>query len=118
MKKFLAVFIGSPSSPSSAQWEALDEKTRDERESAGKQAWANWMTKHQKSLVVGGSPLGGTKRVGPDGISDIQNALCAFVVVQAETHAAAAELFVGHPHYMLFPGDSIEVMECLPIPGM
>jgi len=38
-------------------------------------------------------------------------------VVQAETHEAAAKLFLNHPHFSIFPGDSIEVMENLPIPG-
>jgi hypothetical protein len=27
-------------------------------------------------------------------------------------------MFEGHPHFTIFPGESIEVMECLPIPGM
>ena len=30
---------------------------------------------------------------------------------------AAVKLFEGHPHFTIFPGDSVEVMECLPIPG-
>lgn len=28
------------------------------------------------------------------------------------------EIFLNHPHFMMFPGDSIEVMECLPIPRL
>jgi len=28
----------------------------------------------------------------------------------------AAELFAGHPYFMIFPGDSVEIMECLPLP--
>ena len=30
----------------------------------------------------------------------------------------AAKLFLNHPHFMIFPGDRVEVMECLPIPGL
>jgi hypothetical protein len=26
-------------------------------------------------------------------------------------------MFVGHPHFTIFPGDGVEVMEVLPIPG-
>jgi hypothetical protein len=37
--------------------------------------------------------------------------------VRADSHEAAARIFEGHPHFMIFPGDGIEVMECLPIPG-
>jgi hypothetical protein len=50
-------------------------------------------------------------------VSDIKNNLAAYVVVQAESHAAAAKMFENHPHFTIFPGDSIEIMECLPIPG-
>jgi hypothetical protein len=39
------------------------------------------------------------------------------VVVSAESHAAAARLFEGHPHFTVFPGEGVEVMECLPMPG-
>jgi hypothetical protein len=30
---------------------------------------------------------------------------------------AAARMFEMHPHFAIFPGDSVEIMECLPIPG-
>jgi hypothetical protein len=26
-------------------------------------------------------------------------------------------MFENHPHFTIFPGDSVEIMECLPIPG-
>ena len=116
MKKFLVVYIGTKAS--SAKWEALDEKTRNEREQAGVAAWHAWVDRNKKSIVDGGSPLGTTKKVGPNGISDFSNEICAFTVVLAESHEAAAKLFLDHPHFKNFPGDSIEIMECLAIPGM
>ena len=51
------------------------------------------------------------------GIADIRNNMSGFVVVRAETHDAAARMFEGHPHFTLFPGDGVEIMECMPIPG-
>jgi ribosomal protein S17 len=39
-------------------------------------------------------------------------------VVQAESQEAAARLFEHHPHFSIFPGDGVEIMECLPIPEM
>ena len=41
----------------------------------------------------------------------------ADLTVDSETHQAAAEMFRDHPHFTLMPGDSVEVMECLPMPG-
>jgi len=37
--------------------------------------------------------------------------------VKADSHDAAAKLFEKHPHFTIFPGDSVEIMEILPIPG-
>jgi hypothetical protein len=44
--------------------------------------------------------------------------MAAYTIVQAESHEAAAKLFEGHPHFAIFPGDGVEIMEVLPIPGM
>ena len=38
--------------------------------------------------------------------------------MQAESYDDAAKLFLNHPHFTIFPGDSVEVMECLPMPKM
>ena len=64
-----------------------------------------------------GGPLGKTKKIGPKGIADISNELSAFMVVRAESHEAAAKLFENHPHFTVFPGDSVEVMPVMPIPA-
>jgi hypothetical protein len=64
-----------------------------------------------------GGPVGKTKKVSHAGIDDISNALGAFMVVNADSHAAAAKLFEQHPHFTIFPGDCVEVMPVLPIPG-
>ncbi len=47
---------------------------------------------------------------------DTKNEITAYTIVQAELHEAAAELFANHPDFMIFPGQSVEVMECLPLP--
>jgi hypothetical protein len=115
MKNFLAIYLGSESSRSS--WDKLDEKSRQDRMSAGMKAWGDWMVTHTASVVVEGNPLGKTKRASPLGVADIKNNMTGYVVVQAESHEAAARMFENHPHFTIFPGDSVEIMECLPIPG-
>ncbi len=50
-------------------------------------------------------------------IEDISNEMGAFTVVRAESNEAAAKLFENHPHFTIFPGESVEVMPVLPIPG-
>ena len=114
MKRFLAVFLGTPASLDA--WKALPEDERNRREQDGMKAWGDWVTRHGKAIVDHGSPLGKTKRIAAKGISDIRNELAAWTVVEAETHDAAARMFEGHPHFSIFPGDAVEVMECLPMP--
>ena len=117
MKTFLAVYTGSPASMEKAGWNAMSEDERQKRQSAGIAAWHDWLEKNRKSIVETGAPLGRTKSVSPAGVSDIRNNLSAYTVVQAESHEAAAKLFENHPHFMIFPGDAVEVMECLPLPS-
>ncbi len=117
MKTFLAVFIGTPDMRTRSGWDALPEDQRKERETAGINAWMKWIDTHKAAIIDGGSPLGKTKQVSPTGIADIKNALTAYTLVKAESHEAAARMFEGHPHFTIFPGESIEIMECLPIPG-
>jgi hypothetical protein len=116
MKKFLAVFTGNPDAVSI--WQALEPAERQRREAEGMQAWGRWVETHADAIVDNGAPLGKTRRVTADGIADIRNQMAAYTVVQAESQEAAARLFEGHPHFTIFPGDGVEVMECLPIPGM
>jgi len=116
MKHFLAVFTGTPESMDG--WKSLDPAQRQAKEQAGMEAWKAWVEKHQASIVDQGAPLGKTKRISAGGITDIRNDMAAYNVVQAESHEAAAKLFEQHPHFTIFPGDAVEVMECLPMPGM
>ncbi len=115
MKKFLAIYVGTGSAIE--QWKMMEESQRKEREQAGMRAWGEWMTRHAASVLEQGGPLGKTKRVSAQGIADTRNTMTGYVIVQAESHEAAARMFEQHPHFTIFPGDSVEIMECLPIPG-
>lgn len=114
---FLAVFLGNKNSPKMAAWNALSEAERNAKMQEGMAAWRAWMQKHQAVIVGMGRPLGKIKKISDGGIEDISNMLSAYTVVRAESHEAAARMFEKHPHFTNFPGDSVEVMPVLPIPG-
>ena len=101
-----------------AKYKAMDEEMRKNNDMKGMEAWKNWVMSHKASIVDMGSPLGKTKRIDKSGISDVRNDLGAWTIVEAESEVAAAQMFVDHPHFTIFPGQSVEVMECLPMPGM
>jgi hypothetical protein len=117
MAKFMAVYTGSPEAHARSGWDQLDEATRKQREAAGMKAWMEWGQKHAGRIVENGGPLGKTKRIGPDGVADIRNNLAGYVVVEADSHEGAARMFEGHPHFTIFPGAGVEIMEILPIPS-
>ncbi len=114
---FLAVFLGGKTTPKMKAWDALPEAQRQEKMKEGMTAWHAWCDKHKAAIVEMGGPLGKTKKISPSGIEDISNVLCAFMVIRADSQEAAAKLFEKHPHFALFPGESVEVMPILPIPG-
>ena len=98
---FLAVFLGSKTSPKWAAWNALSEAERRAKEQQGMAAWKAWVEKHQAVIVAMG----------------ISNEMGAFTVVRAGSHEAAAKLFDNHPHFAILPGERVEIMPILPIPG-
>ena len=114
---YLAVFLGSKTSPKWAAWNALSETERRAKEQKGMAAWKAWVEKNQSFIAGMGGPLGKTKAVDPRGVADIANQMGAFTLVRASSHEAAAKLFENHPHFTIFPGESVEVMPVLPIPG-
>ena len=114
---YLAVFLGSKTSPRRVAWDALPEGDRRAKEREGMAAWKAWAEKHRVATVSMGGPLGKTKKVTQRGIDDTTNDMGAFTVVRADSHEAAAKLFDKHPHFSIFPGDAVEIMPVLPIPG-
>jgi hypothetical protein len=117
MKNFLAVFTGTAEAMEKTGWNALSESARQEQMQAGLKAWHAWMEANQKQIVVSGGPVGKTKRTSGAGVENTRNNICGYIVVSAESHEDAARLFEGHPHFSIFPGEAVEVMECLPVPG-
>lgn len=115
MKKFMAIYTGTAASRT--EWDKLSAEERTSRQAAGMRAWREWGATHREAIVDGGGPLGKTKRTSKQGIADVRNNLAAYVIVQAESHEAAARMFEQHPHFSIFPGDGVEIMECLPVPG-
>ena len=116
MKMYLAVFLGSAAAMDA--WKILPEAECKQREHTGIAAWHKWVADHKDAIAEMGSPLGKTKCTDKNGVSDVRNELGAWTLVKANSQNEAARLFLNHPHFTIFPGDRVEVMECLPIPAM
>jgi hypothetical protein len=118
MKKFLAIYLGVGNGPKKAEWDALEKSVQQKTEAKAMEAWGKWMNDHAAAIVEAGGPLGKTKRADNKGVSDTKNEMAAYIFVQAESHEEAAKMFENHPHFAIFPGDAVEIMECLPMPKM
>ena len=70
---YLAIFLGSKTSPKWAAWNALSETERRAKEQKGMAAWKAWVEKNQSFIAGMGGPLGKTKSVDQRGIADIAN---------------------------------------------
>jgi hypothetical protein len=114
---YLAVFLGSKTSPKMTAWHALPEAEKQAKQKEGIAAWHAWVEKHKASIVEMGGPLGKTKKISPRGTEDVSNELCACMIVRGDSHEAVAKMFEKHPHFTVFPGESVEIMPVLPIPA-
>lgn len=113
---YLAVFTGGKTSPGMAAWDAMSDDEKKKRQQDGITAWKKGRDDNAGDIVVMGGPLGKTKSITKRGIEDTSNRLCAYMVVRAVSHEAAARMFEKHPHFTIFPGESVEIMPVLPIP--
>lgn len=109
MNKYLAICI-AVASDSQKQEISQDQGTKFI------EAWSAWAQNYSGAIVDQGAPLAKTKRVDGAGISNAQNKLTAFMIVQADSHEEAAQIFRNHPHVALLPGNAVEVIECRPLP--
>lgn len=117
MKRYLAIYVGTQAALERSGWGAMDYAEREAREASGVAAWMEWGRTHAAAIVDRGTPLGRTKRASAEGVGDARNGITGYVIVQAESHEAAARMFERHPHFTILPGDSVEIMECLPLPA-
>lgn len=100
MKKYLVLFYGGASNEEKA--EPID----PEKLKIFMDAWMKWAYGNKDSILDNGAPLSKTKSVNQSGVSDAENDMTAYAMVQAESQQEAAEMFKNHPHLTLFLGIS------------
>ena len=109
MTKFMVLYRSSTS--------ARDQmaSASPEQMKAGMEAWMQWAGKAGDAVVDLGAPLAPAAQVG-SGSSDAGE-ISGFSIMQADSAGALGGVLDGHPHLSV-PGNSIEVLEMLSMPGM
>jgi hypothetical protein len=116
MKKFFVLFA-IPAVAIQEWMTNVDEATRKQQSDQMMQEWNAWLESHKDVIVDKGLPLGKTKRIDANGVSDGRNDYNWYLIVNAESAEAAAEMFVGHPQIASIPTSYIEVMGTAGMPS-
>src|SRR5262249_23107785 len=111
MKKFLLLYRSAISSSEQMA------KATPEQMKAGMDAWMQWAARASGAIVDLGSPTAEPFIVGTPPGAQAAGHVGGFSVLQADGANALRAVLEGHPHLMV-PGNSIEVHEFLPMPGM
>jgi len=109
MKQYFAIFRV----PVETMQKWVETTTPEERQAQGQKLGADmqaWFAKHKDALMGTGWALGKTKRVTKDGIEDARNDLNFGIIINAESHDAAAAIVAESPHFTI-PDSTIDVME-------
>jgi hypothetical protein len=109
MTKFMVLYRSSTS--------ARDQmaSATPEQMKAGMEAWMQWAAKAGDAVVDLGAPLAAAAHVGPG--SSGAGEISGYSIMQADSPGALGGVLDGHPHLSM-PGNSIEVLEMLSMPGM
>jgi len=110
MSKFLTIFYGAAD-------EAGKAELTEQQQTEFMNAWASWAQANERALIDPGAPLNAKKLVTAQGVEDFTDAKTGYTIVEADSHDEAVQIFSEHPHLGLFPGNSIAVLECPPLPG-
>jgi len=64
-----------------------------------------------------GAPLDNSTKVTAEGGHSNKTTITGYSILQAESPEAAVSLMKGHPHFHT-PGGSVQILECVRMPGM
>jgi len=116
MRKYLVLYRSEAalSGPSVSEMFA---KTPPEQLAAGMAAWRAWQDKCGSAVVDLGAPLEKSTMLAGGSATPGKTSMTGYAVLQAESVEQASALMKDHPHLRM-PGASIEILECVPMPGM
>jgi hypothetical protein len=116
MSKYLVLYHteGALNGPSVSE---MFSKTPPEQLAAGMAAWRAWQEKCGSAIVDIGAPLDKSTTVAASSASPSKTTMTGYTFLQAGSLEEAVNLIQGHPHFRA-PGSSVQILECVPVPGM
>jgi len=91
-------------------------KATPDQAKAGMDAWMTWAEKTRSAIIDLGAPLGESRATTPSPGGAGSAKIVGYSIIQADSMDAAIELLRDHPHGRV-PNFSIDIFECLSMPG-
>jgi len=88
-----------------------------EQMAAGMAAWQAWYTKAGAAVLDLGAPLDHSTTVSGGSAVPGRTTITGYSILQATSRDEAIAIMKEHPHFHM-PGASVQILECLPMPGM
>lgn len=71
-----------------------------------------WMERYGDKIKYNGSSLNDkTIAINSNGLYELPSTIGKFIIVVAQSQPEAAKMFLDHPHFAIFPGDGVDVLE-------
>ncbi len=80
-------------------------------------AWRAWHAKSGGAVVDLGAPLDHSTTVAGSVGTPTKTSITGYTFLQAGSMEEAVALMKDHPHFHM-PGSSVQILECIPMPGM
>ena len=69
-----------------------------EDQQKGMEEWMAWADQHKDAWGDIGNPVGANKKVTKEGMESVQNEVCGYSLLKADSAEAASEILKGCPH--------------------
>jgi hypothetical protein len=91
--------------------------TPPEQMAAGMAAWQGWYQKCGSAITDPGAPLDHSTALAGGSASPGKTSITGYTFLQAGSLEEAVDLVKGHPHFHA-PGSSVQILQCIAMPGM
>jgi hypothetical protein len=116
MNKYLVLYR-SEAAKSGMTVSAMFASSTPEQMAAGMAAWRAWYEGCGSAVIDLGAPLDKSNTMAEGSVNPGKTAITGYTFIQAASVEEAAKLMKEHPHFHM-PGSSVQILECLPMPGM
>jgi hypothetical protein len=117
MNKYLVLYRSEAALTSGISVSEMFSKSTPEQMAAGMAAWRAWHEKCGGAVVDLGAPLDKSTTVAGGSGAPGKTSITGYTLLQAGSLEEAVALMKDHPHFHM-PGASMQILECVPMPGM